>query len=169
MNINDKGNTWSLLNQSYTQQNTKSNDIGYSKDSHSFFGTQSTQDAQSTDAISSLFNLGSNPTTTTTLEIQDSFEISPELLKLQNFARSFSENFTKNLESLENLGNAMQQNGILTSEEKVGFDVLYKFNPNLDSTQTQNILQNTNLSKENMNLLSQVDRKINAIRYFGGF
>ncbi len=51
----------------------------------------------------------------------------------------------------------------------MGFDVLQKFNPSLDSIQTQNLLQNTNLSQENKNLLNQVDRKISAVRYFGGF
>lgn len=166
MNVNDKNNAWSLLNQSYTQkQSTNSSNIGYSKDSNSLFGTQNTQGVE---GISSLFDLGTQPTSTTT-EIHDSFEISSELTNLQDFAKNFSENFAKNSESLGNLGNAMQQSGILSAEEKMGFDVLYKFNPSLDSTQTQNLLQNTNLSKENLNLLSQVDRKIGAVRYFGGF
>lgn len=167
MNVNDKNSSmWNLLKESYTQRNTQSNNIsGYSNNSNSIFNTQN---QQGVNGISSLFDLGSDTTTTNT-EIRDSFEISSELSKLQDFAKDFSQNFTKNLESLENLGNAMQQSGILSKEEKIGFDVLYKFNPKLDSAQTQNILQNTNLSKENANLLSQVERKISAVRYFGNF
>lgn len=166
MNVNDKNSSmWNLLNQSYAQQNTKSNDISGFNNSNSVF---STQNQQGVNGISSLFNLDSDTKTTNT-EIQDSFEISSELSNLQKFAKSFSQSLANNFENLENLGNAMQQNGILSKEEKIGFDVLYKINPNLDPAQTQNILQNTNLSKENANLLSQVDRKVSAVRYFGGF
>ncbi|MDE5926272.1 MAG: hypothetical protein K2N75_08280 [Helicobacter sp.] len=171
MNVNDKNQSmWGLLNQSYTQQNTKSNNIsGYSNDSNSLFSTQNTQNSQGIDAISNLFNVDSSNNKTIITEIQDSFEISAELSNLQNFAQNFSAKFENNFESLKDLGDAMLQSGILNNEEKVGFDVLQKFNPSLDSAQTQNILQNTNLSQENKNLLNQVDRKISAIRYFGGF
>ena len=155
MNVNDKNSSmWNLLNQSYAQQNAKSNDISGFNNSNSVF---STQNQQGVNGISSLFDLDSN-TKIANMEIQDSFEISSELSNLQNFAKNFSQSLANNFEKLENLGNAMQQNGILSKEEKIGFDVLYKINPNLDSAQTQNILQNTNLSKENANLLSQ-DRK----------
>lgn len=170
MNVNDKNQSmWGLLNQSYTQQNAKSDNIsGYSNNSHSLFGAQNTKNTQEVDAISSLFDLGSKTTQTTT-EIQDSFEISAELSKLQEFAKQFSMDSFGKLGNWESLGNAMQQSGLLSPEEKVGFDILQKFNPSLDSTQTQNLLQNRNLSKESANLLSQVDRKVNVIRYFGGF
>ncbi|CAM3571000.1 hypothetical protein [Helicobacter sp. UBA3407] len=168
MNVNDKNQSmWGILQQSYTQQNTKSNNIsGYSKDSNSLFGTQNTQGI---DTISSLFNVDSNTDKTTITEIQDSFEVSAELTNLQHFAKNFSAKFENNFESLKDLGDAMLQSGILNKEEKMGFDVLQKFNPSLDSIQTQNLLQNTNLSQENKNLLNQVDRKISAVRYFGGF
>lgn len=171
MNVTDKNQSmWGLLNQSYTQQNAKSDNIsGYYDNSHSLFGTQNAKNTQEVDAISSLFDLGSKTTTQTTTEIQDSFEISAELSKLQEFAKQFSMDSLKKLGNWESLGNAMQQSGLLSPEEKIGFDILQKFNPNFDSTQTQNLLQNGNLSKESANLLSQVDRKVNVIRYFGGF
>ncbi len=171
MNVTDKNQSmWGLLNQSYTQQNTKSDNVsGYSDNSHSSFGTQNAKNTQEVDAITSLFDLGSKTTTQTTTEIQDSFEMSAELSKLQEFAKQFSMDSLKKLGNWANLGNAMQQSGLLSPEEKIGFDILQKFNPNFDSTQTQNLLQNGNLSKESVNLLSQVDRKVNVIRYFGGF
>lgn len=170
MNVTDKNQSmWGLLNQSYTQQNKSDNISGYSNGSNSPFSTQNAKNTQEVDAISSLFDLGSKTATQTTAEIQDSFEISAELSKLQEFAKQFSMESLKKLGNWESLGNAMQQSGILSPEEKIGFDILQKFNPSLDSTQTQNLLQNGNLSKESANLLSQVDKKINAIRYFGGF
>ena len=44
-----------------------------------------------------------------------------------------------------------------------------KLNPTLDTQTTQNILQTPTLSEENRNLLANVDKKIGAVRYFGGF
>ena len=81
---------------------------------------------------------------------------------MQNFASIFSGD-------LKNLGNAMYENGILNKEEKMGYDILIKLNPTLDTQTTQNILQTPTLSEENRNLLANVDKKIGAVRYFGGF
>ncbi len=63
----------------------------------------------------------------------------------------------------------MYENGILNKEEKMGYDILMKLNPTLDTQTTQNILQTPTLSEENRNLLANVDKKIGAVRYFGGF
>ncbi|QOQ98621.1 hypothetical protein [Helicobacter winghamensis] len=161
MQVGDKNNQmWGLLSQAY-DQNKSSNLTGFTNksDSNSVFSTKETQKAQGIDALFDTAN-----TNTTTREIEDVLTLSHDFTKMRDFAKDFSING-----NLSELGDAMMQNGILSKEEKMGFDVLYKFNPSLDSTQTQNILQNANLSKENLNLLSNVDRKISAVRYFGNF
>ncbi|PKT76900.1 hypothetical protein BCM35_02965 [Helicobacter winghamensis] len=161
MQVGDKNNQmWGLLSQAY-DQNKSSNLTGFTNksDSNSVFSTKETQKTQGIDALFDTAN-----TNTTTREIEDVLTLSHDFTKMRDFAKDFSING-----NLSELGDAMMQNGILSKEEKMGFDVLYKFNPSLDSTQTQNILQNANLSKENLNLLSNVDRKISAVRYFGNF
>ncbi|MBX7490019.1 hypothetical protein [Helicobacter turcicus] len=161
MQVSDKNNQiWGLLSQAYNQ--SKSSDLtGYTNqsDSNSIFFTKETQ---KTEGINALFDVANS--TGITNEIEDVLTLSHDFTKMRDFAKDFRING-----NLSELGDAMAQSGILSKEEKIGFDVLYKFNPSLDSTQTQNILQNTNLSKENMNLLSNVDRKISAVRYFGNF
>ncbi|WP_299546651.1 hypothetical protein [uncultured Helicobacter sp.] len=162
MQVSDKNSQmWGLLSQAYDE--SKSNNLtGFTNknDSNSVFSTKETQKTQGIDALfeAPSSNIASN-------EVQDVFTLSYDFTKLRDFAKEFGSNNG----NLSELGNAMAQNGILNQEEKMGFDVIYKFNPNLDSTQTQNLLQNANLSKENMNLLSNVERKINAVRYFGNF
>ena len=99
--------------------------------------------------------------------VNDIFTLSSDFSNLRNFAKDFSQ--SGDISNLNTLGSAMYERGILNKEEKMGFDVLYKFNPSLDSAQTQNLLQNTNLSESNKDLLSEVDKKIGAVRYFGNF
>lgn len=159
MNVNDKNSSMvSLLSQSYNKQNSNTNDIsGYQpKDSNSIFGTQK---SSATSGVSSLFDAGS---TYLPSNVDDKFEISGELAKLQHFSSSFDN-------ELKDLGQAMYDNGILNAEEKIGFDVILKNNPTLDVGVTQNLLKNPNLTKESFDLLSGVDKKISAVRYFGGF
>lgn len=160
MNVTDKNSQmWNLLSQSYDKQNnnTNNNISGYSSPtkSDSIFGAQEVSEVDS-----SLFSQESSFYTPS--QIQDSLEISKELSTMQRFAAEFSGD-------LEQLGAAMYENGILNREEKMGFDILSKFNPSLDSQTTQNLLENSNLSSENRNLLANVDKKISAVRYFGGF
>ena len=160
MNITDKNTSmWGLLSQSYNKNNNNENNItGYSSSkSDSIFGAQETS---STDLVSSLFSQENSLYSPS--QIQDSVEISSDLSKMQNFASIFSGD-------LKNLGNAMYENGILNKEEKMGYDILMKLNPTLDTQTTQNILQTPTLSEENRNLLANVDKKIGAVRYFGGF
>lgn len=160
MNITDKNTSmWGLLSQSYNKNNNNENNItGYSSSkSDSIFGTQ---EISSTDLVSSLFSQENSLYSPS--QIQDSVEISNDLSKMQNFASIFSGD-------LKNLGNAMYENGILNKEEKMGYDILMKLNPTLDTQTTQNILQTPTLSEENRNLLANVDKKIGAVRYFGGF
>ena len=119
-----------------------------------------TEEIQSLDGIDGLLN----ETNSTTSNIQDVVTLSYDFTQMLNFAQSFSANG-----NLSELGSAMEQSGILSREEKIGFDILYKYNPSLDSARTQSMLQNMNLSRENVNLLSSVERKVNAVRYLGGF
>ncbi|MDA3966680.1 MULTISPECIES: hypothetical protein [Helicobacter] len=159
MNVNDKNNSMvSLLSQSYNKQNSNTNDIsGYQpKDSNSIFGAQKSSE---TSNISSLFDAGSMYLPSS---VEDKFEVSGELAKLQHFSSSFDDD-------LKDLGQAMYDNGILNAEEKMGFDIILKNNPTLDAGVTQNLLKNPNLTQESFNLLSGVDKKISAVRYFGGF
>ncbi|MCI5968708.1 hypothetical protein [Helicobacter sp.] len=150
MQVSDKNSQmWGLLSQAYDQN--KSSNL-----------TSSTKETQKTEGIDTLFDtINSNIKPS---EIEDTLTLSHDFTKLRDFAKDFSING-----NLSELGDAMAQSGILNKEEKMGFDMLYKFNPSLDSTQTQNLLQNANLSKENLNLLSNVERKISAVRYFGNF
>lgn len=161
MQVNDKNSQiWGLLSQAYDNNKEIS---GYSKESgfNSVFKTKETQDVQ---GIESLFD---NTQKSFKTEVNDIFTLSNDFSNLRNFAKDFSQNGdTSNLNAL---GLAMFERGILSKEEKIGFDVLYKFNPNLDSSQTQNLLQNTNLSQSNKDLLGVVDKKISAVRYFGNF
>ena len=161
MQVNDKNSQiWGLLSQAYDNNKGIS---GYSKESgfNSVFKTQETQGVQ---GIESLFD---NTQKLFETEVNDIFTLSNDFSNLRNFAKDFSQNGdTSNLNAL---GLAMFEHGILSKEEKIGFDVLYKFNPSLDSAQTQNLLQNTNLSQSNKDLLSEVDKKIGAVRYFGNF
>ena len=160
MNITDKNSSmWGLFSQSYDAQNNNANNniSGYSNPlkSDSVFGTQKVSKTDS-----SLFSQEGNFYAPS--QIQDTLEISQELSTIQTFATNFSGN-------LEELGDAMLENKLLNKEEKMGFDILSKLNPNLDSKTTQNLLDNSNLSDENRNLLANVDKKISAVRYFGGF
>lgn len=161
MQVNDKNSQiWGLLSQAYDNNKEIS---GYSKESgfNSVFKTKETQDVQ---GIESLFD---NTQKSFKTEVNDIFTLSNDFSNLRNFAKDFSQNGdTSNFNAL---GLAMFERGILSKEEKIGFDVLYKFNPNLDSSQTQNLLQNTNLSQSNKDLLGVVDKKISAVRYFGNF
>ena len=75
--------------------------------------------------------------------VNDIFTLSSDFSNLRNFAKDFSQ--SGDISNLNTLGSAMYERGILNKEEKMGFDVLYKINPSLDSAQTQNLLQNTNL------------------------
>ena len=163
MQVNDQNNQiWGLLSQAY--DNNKSGDIsGYSKDSgfNSVFKTKETQGVQ---GIESLFDSTQKSLDTV---VNDIFTLSSDFSNLRNFAKDFSQ--SGDISNLNTLGSAMYERGILNKEEKMGFDVLYKFNPSLDSAQTQNLLQNTNLSQSNKDLLSEVDKKIGAVRYFGNF
>lgn len=161
MQVNNKNSQiWGLLSQAYDNNKEIS---GYSKESgfNSVFKTKETQDVQ---GIESLFD---NTQKSFKTEVNDIFTLSNDFSNLRNFAKDFSQNGdTSNLNAL---GLAMFEREILSKEEKIGFDVLYKFNPNLDSSQTQNLLQNTNLSQSNKDLLGVVDKKISAVRYFGNF
>ena len=163
MQVNDQNNQiWGFLSQAY--DNNKSSDIsGYSKDSgfNSVFKTKETQGVQ---GIESLFDSTQKSLDTV---VNDIFTLSSDFSNLRNFAKDFSQ--SGDISNLNTLGSAMYERGILNKEEKMGFDVLYKFNPSLDSAQTQNLLQNTNLSQSNKDLLSEVDKKIGAVRYFGNF
>ena len=163
MQVNDQNNQiWGLLSQAY--DNNKSSDIsGYSKDSgfNSVFKAKETQGVQ---GIESLFDSAQKSLDTV---VNDIFTLSSDFSNLRNFAKDFSQ--SGDISNLNTLGSAMYERGILNKEEKMGFDVLYKFNPSLDSAQTQNLLQNTNLSQSNKDLLSEVDKKIGAVRYFGNF
>ncbi|TLD85050.1 hypothetical protein LS70_000355 [Helicobacter sp. MIT 11-5569] len=162
MQVSDKNNQmWGLLSQAY-DQNKSSNLTGYTNNSNSnsIFSTEKTQKSQNVDTLFDVVN----STGVMTNDIEDVLTLSHDFSKMRDFAKEFS---IKG--NLSELGDAMAQSGILNKEEKMGFDVLYKINPSLDSAQTQNILQNSNLSKENINLLSNVDRKIGAVRYFGNF
>ncbi|EES89825.1 hypothetical protein [Helicobacter canadensis] len=160
MNVTDKNSSmWNLLSQSYDAQNNNANNniSGYSSPlkNDSVFGAQ---EISKTD--SNLFSQENSFYTPS--QIQDTLEISQELSTIQNFATNFSGD-------LKELGESMYENGLLNKEEKMGFDILSKLNPSLDSKTTQNLLNNSNLSDENRNLLANVDKKINAVRYFGGF
>lgn len=163
MQVNDQNSQiWGLLSQAY--DNNKSGNIsGYSKESgfNSVFKTKETQGVQ---GIESLFD---NAQKSFETEINDIFTLSNDFSNLRNFAKDFSQN--GDISNLNALGSAMFERGILSKEEKMGFDVLYKFNPSLDSSQTQNLLQNANLSQSNKDLLGAVDKKIGAVRYFGNF
>lgn len=161
MQVNDKNSQiWGLLSQAYDNNKGISE---YSKESgfNSVFKTKETQGVQ---GIESLFD---NTQKLFETEVNDIFTLSNDFSNLRNFAKDFSQNGdTSNLNAL---GLAMFERGILSKEEKIGFDVLYKFNPSLDSSQTQNLLQNANLSQSNKDLLGAVDKKISAVRYFGNF
>ena len=163
MQVNDQNNQiWGFLSQAY--DNNKSSDIsGYSKDSgfNSVFKAKETQGVQ---GIESLFDSTQKSLDTV---VNDIFTLSSDFSNLRNFAKDFSQ--SGDISNLNTLGSAMYERGILNKEEKMGFDVLYKINPSLDSAQTQNLLQNTNLSQSNKDLLSEVDKKIGAVRYFGNF
>ena len=163
MQVNDQNNQiWGLLSQAY--DNNKSRYISwYSKDSgfNSVFKTKETQGVQ---GIESLFDSAQKSLDTV---VNDIFTLSSDFSNLRNFAKDFSQ--SGDISNLNTLGSAMYERGILNKEEKMGFDVLYKFNPSLDSAQTQNLLQNTNLSQSNKDLISEVDKKIGAVRYFGNF
>lgn len=161
MQVNDKNSQiLGLLSQAYDNNKGISE---YSKESgfNSVFKTKETQGVQ---GIESLFD---NTQKLFETEVNDIFTLSNDFSNLRNFAKDFSQNGdTSNLNAL---GLAMFERGILSKEEKIGFDVLYKFNPSLDSSQTQNLLQNANLSQSNKDLLGAVDKKISAVRYFGNF
>ena len=161
MQVNDKNSQiWGLLSQAYDNNKGISE---YSKESgfNSVFKTKETQGVQ---GIESLYD---NTQKLFETEVNDIFTLSNDFSNLRNFAKDFSQNGdTSNLNAL---GLAMFERGILSKEEKIGFDVLYKFNPSLDSSQTQNLLQNANLSQSNKDLLGAVDKKISAVRYFGNF
>lgn len=161
MQVNDKNTQiLGLLSQAYDNNKGISE---YSKESgfNSVFKTKETQGVQ---GIESLFD---NTQKLFETEVNDIFTLSNDFSNLRNFAKDFSQNGdTSNLNAL---GLAMFERGILSKEEKIGFDVLYKFNPSLDSSQTQNLLQNANLSQSNKDLLGAVDKKISAVRYFGNF
>ncbi len=159
MNVDSKSNqTWGLLSQAYDKTTTNQTDISgyFNRDSSAIFNTQKTEKTQE---IKDLFDFSDQ--TIRQLE-EDSFTLSNDLKTLQKFAYNFSG-------TLENLGNAMAENGILSQEEKAGFDVLYRFNPQLDVGQTKTLLQNQNLTQESLKLLNQVNQKVGAVRYFGGF
>ena len=161
MQVNDKNSQiWGLLSQAYDNNKGIS---GYSKESgfNSVFKTKETQGVQ---GIESLFDSTQKSLDTV---VNDIFTLSSDFSNLRNFAKDFSQ--SGDISNLNTLGSAMYERGILNKEEKMGFDVLYKFNPSLDSAQTQNLLQNTNLSQSNKDLLSEVDKKIGAVRYFGNF
>lgn len=159
MNINDKNSSmWGLLNKAYQNKNTNNDSI-----SEYLPKNNSTFKAQKTTKTESLFNIfNDKPNLYTPSTIQDSFEKSNTMTKIQNFAATFNQN-------LSELGEAMYNNGIINKEEKMGFDILQKYNPNLNPQQTKNILETSNLSAENLQLLKNLDKKIGAIRYFGGF
>ncbi|MDE5602320.1 MAG: hypothetical protein K2I71_00125, partial [Helicobacter sp.] len=111
MNINNKNDSmWNLLNKAYQNQNTDKNNISnYSPNNHSIFKTQETAKTES------LFSLFDNQTTLYTPNtIQDSFEKSNEITKIQNLASTFNQDLSK-------LGEAMYKNGIINKEEKMGF------------------------------------------------
>lgn len=161
MQVNDKNSQiWGLLSQAYDNNKGIS---GYPKESglNSVFKTQEIQGVQ---GIESLFD---NAQKLFETEVNDIFTLSNDFSNLRNFAKDFSQN--SDTSNLNALGLAMFERGILSKEEKIGFDVLYKFNPSLDSSQTQNLLQNANLSQSNKDLLGAVDKKISAVRYFGNF
>lgn len=161
MQVNDKNSQiWGLLSQAYDNNKGISE---YSKESgfNSVFKTKETQGVQ---GIESLFD---NTQKLFETEVNDIFTLSNDFSNLRNFAKDFSQN--GDTSNLNTLGLAMFERGILSKEEKIGFDVLYKFNPSLDSSQTQNLLQNANLSQSNKDLLGAVDKKISAVRYFGNF
>ncbi|CAM2816501.1 hypothetical protein [Helicobacter burdigaliensis] len=166
MNVNNQKGMFGLLSQAYDNQyNNKDNNIsGYPKqNSNSAFNIEEASNVSETSSLFSTNGTFFNPSL-----IQDSFESSNELSKIQSFASSFDEEI-KDLGSAKKLGEAMYDNGILNQQEKMGFDLLAKLNPTLDSNITNNLIQNSNLSSENAKLLSNVDKKIGAVRYFGGF
>ncbi|WP_104722700.1 hypothetical protein [Helicobacter mesocricetorum] len=159
MDINNKNNSmWGLLDKAYQNQKTNNNNISNDlSNNNSLFKTQEATKTES------LFNLFDNKTSLyTSNAIQDSFEKSDTITKIQNFASTFNQ-------ALSELGEAMYKNGIINKEEKMGFDILQKYNPTLDPQQTKNILETSNLSAENLQLLKTIDKKIGAIRYFGRF
>ncbi|MDD6055124.1 MAG: hypothetical protein SOW25_00780 [Helicobacter sp.] len=151
----DKNTQWGLLSNSYDTQKQSATT------QNPFINTlEKTNSLDKTDGISSLFDIGQNVSVDS--GILDSFSLSNELQKVQNFAKNFSGD-------LGNLGQEMQRSGILNAEEKMGFDVINKFNPSLDSAKTQEMLKNSNLSQQSTELLNNVDKKIAMVRYFGGF
>lgn len=160
MEISKQSNMWNLLSSAYDAQK-KDNITGYSNQNsgNSIFGVDSAQEVQNA-SLNGIFGTSQNT------PIVDSFSKSDMLSKIQDFANTFANTFDGNL---ENLGDAMYDAKILSTEEKMGYDVLVKYNPSLDSAQTQNLLQHANLSKDTINLLNNVDTKIGAVRYFGNF
>ncbi|MCH5323389.1 MAG: hypothetical protein J1E31_07455 [Helicobacter sp.] len=158
MNVDNTQNSmWGLLNQSYSQNTNKNNDIlGYNNSS-------ATKEAQKSSSLEGVFDLFSGENSLPTLENspQDSFEISNQLQKIQNLAAR------TNSSNLANLGEEMYQNGLLNQEEKMGFNLLYQMNPTFDAKTSQNIISNLNTNYAN--LLDNVDKKVQMMRYFGGF
>lgn len=158
MNVDNTQNSmWGLLNQSYSQNTNKNNDIlGYNNSS-------ATKEAQKSSSLEGVFDLFSGENSLPTLENspQDSFEISNQLQKIQNLAAR------TNPSNLANLGEEMYQNGLLNQEEKMGFNLLYQMNPTFDAKTSQNIISNLNTNYAN--LLDNVDKKVQMMRYFGGF
>ncbi|PZT47938.1 hypothetical protein B6S12_06375 [Helicobacter valdiviensis] len=168
MNINNQNaGMFGLLSQAYDNQyNNKDNNIsGYPKQNsgNSSFNIEETSSINETSSLFSTQGTFFNPSL-----IQDTFESSNELAKIQSFASSFEAEI-KNPNNTQKLGEAMYENGILNKQEKIGFDLLQKLNPSLDSNITNELIQNSNLNSENAKLLSNVDKKIGAVRYFGGF
>ena len=158
MNVDNTQNSmWGLLNQSYSQSTNKNNDIfGYNNPS-------STKETQKSSSLEGVFDLFSGENSLPTLENspQDGFEASNQLQKIQNLASK------TNSSNLANLGEEMYQNGLLNQEEKMGFNLLYQMNPTLDAKTSQNIISNLNTNYAN--LLGNVDKKVQMVRYFGGF
>lgn len=158
MQVNDKNaSMWNILNGNYSPQKSIS-DSTSEKNSSSITNTQKTE---KTIGIDSLFS--QNATNTLESEkIEDTFEVSNTFQNMKKIANDFDGNFA-------NLGNSMLDYGILSNEEKIGFDALYKANPKLDSQTNQNIINNSNLNANYANLLNGVDKKIDMIRYLGNF
>lgn len=157
--IND---STALLSKYYNTQNAVMKNTGYS-DSVQNQKTKQTQD------VNGIFELPLTPQPTqfNPSDFEDTFEKSPDLARIENFGKSFA-SFVGN-ENLAALGSAMKEAGILDSREKMAFDVLYKFNPSLESSGNAALAKSPNLNPQISDLLASVGNKIDAVRYFGNF
>lgn len=92
------------------------------------------------------------------LNIQDTYEQSKELSLLKQIAQADLSN--------EQLGEVLYDNGLLSAQEKGGFDFILRLNPSLDPNATEQIINNANLSKDMRQTLNTVSNRINAVAYF---